>query len=74
MVSMWVAVYGGLEGPSTDKTTRKPTKNEFLLVKREKNMKIHTSDMTKYFFSKALLMNIYMTHHNYMISLRRKCV
>ena len=47
MIWMWDAVYGGLEGPSTDKTTRKPTKNEFLLVKREKNMKIHTSDMTK---------------------------
>ena len=44
---MWGAVHGGLEGPSTDKTTRKPTKNAFSLVKQEKNVKIHVSDMTK---------------------------
>ncbi len=29
MIWMWDAVYGGLEGRPTDKTTRKPAKNAF---------------------------------------------
>ena len=37
-------------------------------------MKKQVSDMTKYIFSKSLLMNIHTTYHIYKIAVRRKCV
>jgi hypothetical protein len=40
-------------------------------VKQEKNAKTHLSDMTKYFFSKSVLMNIHTTHHIYKIALKK---
>ena len=55
MIWMWDAVYGVLDGQSTDKTKRKPTKNTFQLVKQEKNTKKHILDITKYFFFKIAL-------------------
>ena len=41
-------------------------------MNQEKNAKIYLSDMTKYSFSKSVLMNIHTTHHIYKIALRKK--
>ncbi len=54
MIWMWNAVYGGLEGPSTDKTK---THQKCILASkmRKKTVRLHVSYMTKYFFFKIPL-------------------
>ncbi len=67
--SLW-----GFGGPTNRQNKKKTHQNCMLASKTRKNTKKQVSDMTKYFFSKSLLINIHTTHHIYKIAVRRKCV